>query len=175
MILEEGVTVQPVSLPNDQAQWIEAMRFSKGDIASIFRVPPHMIGIFDGATFSNIEQQALEFEKYCIQPWCTRIEGALSHCLFTAEEQEIYSFKFNLDALRRGAFLERQQGLAIQRNLGIISADEWRSLENRNPLPNKEGSGYLQPMNMTLVGEKDTVSTVGEAPPSVPADSLKKN
>jgi phage portal protein BeeE len=60
-------------------------------------VPPHMIGDLEHATFSNIEEQSLEFVTYSLQPWLARIESAISRSLLTPEEKKIYYARFNVD------------------------------------------------------------------------------
>ena len=71
-VLEEGMTFQQLSIPPDQAQFLETRKFQIDEIARIFRVPPHMVGDLEKSTFSNIEQQSLEFVKYTLNPWCVR-------------------------------------------------------------------------------------------------------
>lgn len=154
VILEEGLEFQQIQMTQDQAQFIETMNFSRVEICQIFRVPPHLVGILDRATYSNIEQQSLEFKTYTMMPWFVRFERAISRCLLTSKEQDKYKAEFNAEALLRGDIKTRSEALAIQRQNGIISIDEWRELENRNPLDDGLGKGHIVPMNMIELGKE---------------------
>jgi HK97 family phage portal protein len=81
---KEGMTFQQLSIPPDQAQFLETRKFQIDEIARIFRVPPHMVGDLEKSTFSNIEQQSLEFVKYTLNPWCVRWEQAMNQQLVLA-------------------------------------------------------------------------------------------
>lgn len=148
LLLEDGLQWQQIGLSNEQAQFIEGRKFSRGDIAMWFRVPPHKIGDLDRATFSNIEHQALEFVTDTIRPWLVRWEKALLKKLFTEEERNEYVIEFLVDAILRGDTQSRYAAYAVGRQWGWLSVDEIRERENLNPLPNDAGTIYLQPMNM---------------------------
>ena len=77
-VLEEGMKYSPISINPQEAQFLDTRKFQIDEIARIFRVPPHMIGDLEHATFSNIEEQSLEFVTYSLQPWLARIESAIS-------------------------------------------------------------------------------------------------
>ena len=82
-VLEEGMKYSPISINPQEAQFLDTRKFQIDEIARIFRVPPHMIGDLEHATFSNIEEQSLEFVTYSLQPWLTRIESSISRSLLT--------------------------------------------------------------------------------------------
>lgn len=71
-ILEEGMKYTPIPIPNNEAQFLETRKFQLEEIARLYRVPLHLIGDLDHVTFSNIEQQSLEFVKYTLDPWIVR-------------------------------------------------------------------------------------------------------
>ncbi len=71
-IFEEGMKYTLISIPNNEAQFLETRKFQLEEIARLYRVPLHLIGDLDHATFSNIEQQSLEFVKYTLDPWIVR-------------------------------------------------------------------------------------------------------
>ena len=71
-VLEEGMKYQPIGISPEQAQFLETRKFQINEIARIFRVPPHMVGDLEKSSFSNIEQQSLEFVKYTLDPWVIR-------------------------------------------------------------------------------------------------------
>jgi hypothetical protein len=144
------------------------MKFSRSEIFGIFRVPPHMGGDLERATFSNIEQQSIDFIQYTMVPWLTRWEAAITSSLFSKAEQKKYFVKFNSNAFLRGDGLSRAQKLNIERSAGIISANEWRALEEYNPLPAEAGDKYLIPMNMTDASKPQADNSNGGQPPRTP-------
>ena len=148
-ILEEGMKYTPISIAPEQAQFLETRKFQINEIARIFRVPPHMVGDLEKSSFSNIEQQSLEFVKYTLDPWVARWEQSLSRALFTPEEKKQYFFKFNVEGLLRGDYQSRMNGYATARQNGWMSANDIRELENLDRIPAEEGGDlYLINGNM---------------------------
>ena len=148
-ILEEGMKYTPISIAPEQAQFLETRKFQINEIARIFRIPPHMIGDLEKSSFSNIEQQSLEFVKYTLDPWVVRWEQSLSRTLFTPEEKSRYFFKFNVEGLLRGDYQSRMNGYATARQNGWMSANDIRELENLDRIPAEEGGDlYLINGNM---------------------------
>ena len=148
-ILEEGMKYTPISISPEQAQFLETRKFQINEIARIFRIPPHMVGDLEKSSFSNIEQQSLEFVKYTLDPWVVRWEQSLSRALFTPEEKKQYFFKFNVEGLLRGDYQSRMNGYATARQNGWMSANDIRELENLDRIPTEEGGDlYLINGNM---------------------------
>lgn len=148
-ILEEGMKYTPISIAPEQAQFLETRKFQINEIARIFRVPPHMIGDLEKSSFSNIEQQSLEFVKYTLDPWVVRWEQSLSRALFTPDEKKRYFFKFNVEGLLRGDYQSRMNGYATARQNGWMSANDIRELENLDRIPAEDGGDlYLINGNM---------------------------
>jgi len=147
-ILEEGMKWSKVGIPPDDAQFLETRKFQRNEIASFFHIPPHMIGDLDRATFSNIEEQALEFVVYTMRPWLVRWEQSINQKLLNPDERADYFAEFLVDGLLRGNIQARYQAYATGRQWGWLSANDIRELENQNPLPGEEGDIYLNPMNM---------------------------
>ena len=148
-ILEEGMKYTPISIAPEQAQFLETRKFEINEIARIFRVPPHMVGDLEKSSFSNIEQQSLEFVKYTLDPWVVRWEQSLSRALFTPEEKKQYFFKFNVEGLLRGDYQSRMNGYATARQNGWMSANDIRELENLDRIPAEDGGDlYLINGNM---------------------------
>lgn len=106
-ILEEGMKYTSISISPNEAQFLETRKFQINEIARIFRVPPHMVGDLEKSSFSNIEQQSLEFVKYTLDPWVARWEQSIVRRLFTEEEKKKYYVKFNVDGLLRGDYQSR--------------------------------------------------------------------
>ena len=149
-VLEEGMTYKPMSVPPNDAQFLETRKFQIDEIARIFRVPPHMVGDLDKSSFSNIEQQSLEFVKYTLNPWVIRLEQAMHKALLLPSEKQNYFIKFNVDGLLRGDYQSRMNGYAVGRQNGWLSANDIREMENLNPISEEEGGNlYLINGNMT--------------------------
>lgn len=149
-VLEEGMKYTPISISPEQAQFLETRKFQINEIARIFRVPPHMVGDLDKSSFSNIEQQSLEFVKYTLDPWVSRWEQAMVRSLLSPEEKKKYFIKFNLDGLLRGDYQSRMNGYAVARQNGWMSANDIRELENLDRIPEEKGGDlYLINGNMT--------------------------
>lgn len=153
-ILEEGMKWHEVGLANDDAQFIENRKYNVIDIARIFRVPPHMIGDLDRATFSNVEQQAIDFVVHTVRPWLVRWEQSLNRTLLGGDER--YFVEFLVDGLLRGDAQARSAALQTQFMNGALSPDEWREIENRNPLPDGLGQGFYVPVNLQRLGASPT-------------------
>lgn len=152
-VLEEGMKYTPISISPEQAQFLETRKFQIDEIARIFRVPPHMVGDLEKSSFSNIEQQSLEFVKYTLDPWVIRWEQSLSRALLSEDEKRKYFFKFNLEGLLRGDYESRMSGYATARQNGWMSANDIRELENLDKIPAEDGgdlyliNGNMLPLN----------------------------
>ena len=157
-VLEEGMTFTPLSIPNNEAQFLETRKFQVTEICRIFRVPPHMIGDLERATFSNIESQNISFAVHTIRPWLVRIEQAINKTLIPENEKGRYYAQFNIDGLMRGDYKSRMEGYAIARQNGWMSANDIRALENLNPISAEEGgnaflvNGNMIPISLAGLG-----------------------
>lgn len=148
-VLEEGMKYTPISVSPEQAQFLETRKFQINEIARIFRIPPHMIGDLDKSSFSNIEQQSLEFVKYTLDPWVIRWEQAINKTLLTPREKSSVFVKFNVEGLLRGDYESRMNGYATARQNGWMSANDIRALENLDRIPEDQGGDvYLVNGNM---------------------------
>lgn len=154
-VLEEGMKYTPISISPNEAQFLETRKFQINEIARIFRVPPHMVGDLEKSSFSNIEQQSLEFVKYTLEPWLVRWEQAMQRSLIPQDDKSKYFIKFNVDGLLRGDYQSRMQGYATARQNGWMSANDIRELENLDRIPAEEGgdlyliNGNMMPLSMS--------------------------
>ena len=149
-VLEEGMKYTPISISPEQAQFLETRKFQINEIARIFRVPPHMVGDLEKSSFSNIEQQSLEFVKYTLDPWVIRWEQSLQRALLLPQEKNEYFIKLNVDGLLRGDYQSRMTGYSIGRQNGWLSGNDIREMEDMNLIPAEEGGDlYLINGNMT--------------------------
>mgnify|MGYP000280663270 FL=1 len=148
-VLEEGMKYTPIAIAPEQAQFLETRKFQINEIARIFRVPPHMLADLEKSSFSNIEQQSLEFVKYTLDPWVIRWEQSIHRSLLSPLEKKTYFVKFNVEGLLRGDYASRMSGYATARQNGWMSANDIRELENMDRIPPEEGGDlYLINGNM---------------------------
>ncbi len=150
-IIEEGMTVEKIGIPPEEAQFLETRRFQAQEIARLFRMPPHKIGLLENATFSNIEHQAIEFVTDTIRPWLIRNEQAMYRDLLSENEQVAIYFEYLVDGLLRGDTASRYQSYSVARQWGWLSANDIRRMENMPPIDG--GDVYLQPLNMSPAGQ----------------------
>ena len=162
-VLEEGMKYTPIGISPEQAQFLETRKFQINEIARIFRVPPHMVGDLEKSSFSNIEQQSLEFVKYTLDPWVTRWEQSIQRALLSQGEKAVYFAKFNLEGLLRGDYQSRMNGYAIGRQNGWMSANDIRELENLDRIPAEEG-GDLYLINGNMLPLRDAGAFANTTP-----------
>lgn len=147
-VLEMGMKYVPLSLSPTDAKYIEHAALTNQDISRIFRVPLHMLGDLERATFSNIENQSREFVQNTIRPWVKRWESELRDKLIPQRNAGRVAFRFNLDSLLRGDTTSRAKLLSEYMKWGILNKNEARKLEGFNPTDDDEGNVFLTPVNM---------------------------
>ena len=145
-VLEEGMSFKPIGIPPEQAQFLQTRKFQLNEIARIFRVPPHMIGDLEKSSFSNIEQQSLEFVKYTLTPWLSRWEMAMKKSFLSPSEKKDYFIKHNVEGLLRGDYKTRMEGYSIGIQNGFLSPNDVRELEDLNTI--EHGDVYAVNGNM---------------------------
>lgn len=165
-VLEEGMHYTPISVSPEQAQFLQTRKFQINEIARIFRIPPHMIGDLEKSSFSNIEQQSLEFVKYTLGPWVVRWEQAITKTLLTPRDRPRIFVGFNLEGLLRGDYASRMNGYAVARQNGWMSANDIRALENLDRIPTEDGGDlYLVNGNMLPLAHAGAFApTQGDTP-----------
>lgn len=146
-VLEQGVKATPLQMTMRDAQFIETQSFQIVDIARLFRVPPHMIGDLSRATFSNVEQQSLDFVTHTLRPWLVRFEQSIARDLLTPEQRDTYFAEFAVDGLLRGDVTARSAYYQQARLNGWLSVNEIRRLENLDPI-GPQGDIYAMPANL---------------------------
>lgn len=162
-VLEEGMKYTQIGIPPEEAQFLQTRKFQINEIARLYRIPPHMVGDLEKSSFSNIEQQSLEFVKYTLDPWVVRFEQSFKRALFLPEEKKTHFIKFNVDGLLRGDYQSRMNGYAVGRQNGWLSTNDIRELEDLNLLSDEEGGNlYLINGNMTKL--KDAGGFMKQAP-----------
>jgi HK97 family phage portal protein len=144
LVLENGMKFHEVGVTNKDAQFLELRKFQITDIARLFRVPPHMIADLERATFSNIEQQSLEFVMHTMTPWAERWEASIeSELLLEGDDIEI---EFDFANLMRGDAASRSSYYQSGIQNGWLTRNEARIAENLNPIDGLDQP--LRPLNM---------------------------
>lgn len=146
-ILEEGMDYKQIGIPPEDAQFLQTRQFQKRDIFSIYRVPPHLGGMLEDATFSNVEQMGISFTSLTMLPWFVRWEQAVDRDLLMPSEQLQLFTEFLVNALLRGDIDSRYQAYQTGRLGGWLNANEIRAFENMNPI--EGGDDYWMPLNVT--------------------------
>ena len=169
-VLEEGMKYQQIGIPPEEAQFLETRKFQINEIARLYRIPPHMVGDLDKSSFSNIEQQSLEFVKYTLDPWVIRWEQSLQRSLLLPGEKGKYFIKLNVDGLLRGDYQSRMNGYAVGRQNGWFSANDIREMENMNPIPDEQGGNlYLINGAMTKLADAGAFAKTDTGQQNAPA------
>ena len=154
MLLEEGMDIEKVGIPPENAQFLETRQFQKRDIARIFRVPLYLLAdVEKGASYSSIEQQSLDFLKYSIQPWLSRIEQATNNKLFSREGRQRYFAEFLIDSLLRADIKTRYEAYSTGINYGFLTINDVREMENKNPSEEPEADKHWIQQNMMPIDQ----------------------
>ena len=141
--LEEGVKFHEAGREASDSQLLESRQFAVTEVCRIFGVPPHLVFDLSHATFSNIEQQNMEFVQTGLLPISVRLEQTIYKDLLTERDRRDCFAKFNLNGLLRGDTATRTAYYNSMRQNGIMNADEIRALEEMNSIPDGLGKIYL--------------------------------
>jgi HK97 family phage portal protein len=157
IILEEGMKWEQITIPPNDAQFLETRKFQKEEVACLYRVPMHLLQDLSRATNNNIEHQGLDYVRFCLAPWAVRMEQEINFKLlggpFVAEH--------NLNDLQRGDFASQTTGFSTLRNIGVYSANDILRALRQNPIPAEEGGdvrtvqGAMIPLSALVAVEAD--------------------
>lgn len=167
-ILEEGMQFLELGFPAKDAQFLETRKYQRSEVAGLFRVPPHLIGDLERATFSNIEHQTLAFITHGLMPYLTRIEKRIALQLLTPAERATHYAKFNVAGLLRGDMAARATYYTQMFNVGAMSPNDIREKEDWDP--REGGDVYLVPLNMA---EKPEAPAPAPPPAREPEDDAE--
>jgi HK97 family phage portal protein len=169
-ILENGMKYQPIGLNAADSQMLQTRLFDINEICRWFSVSPHLVGDLSKATFSNIEELALQFVKLTLNGWLRRWEEELWRCVLTPQEQaQNYFFRHDTDALLQGNFASRVAGYAVLLQNAVTSVNEIRSKENMNPVAG--GDAHHIQLNMQTIPGTGSVLLGADSPHLVPLDN----
>lgn len=161
-VLDAGAKFQQLSIPPEDAQFIESRKFQIDEVARMFGIPPHMLMQTEKSTSwgTGIEQQSIGFVKFTLRPWLTRVEQRLTRLL---RPQAVYA-RYSLEGLLRGDSAQRSAFYREMWGIGALSTNDILALEERPPI-GPAGDVRYRPLNMGVLGEPDP------AEPEVNADA----
>tara|TARA_R100001244_G_scaffold100838_1_gene75166 strand:+ start:1 stop:747 length:747 start_codon:yes stop_codon:yes gene_type:complete len=165
MVLEEGLKFNPVSISNEQAQFLASRTFAVEEVARVFNIPPHMLKDLSKSSFNNIEMQSQEFVTYTLMPYLSNIEAEMNTKLFKESERGKVYVEFNVNGLLRGSVKDRAEYYRTMLNIGAMTINEIRQKENMNSV--KEGDELWMQINMTTV-DKIVNQSETPIPPTAP-------
>ena len=151
MILEEGMKLHTIGLPPQDAQLLASRQFSVIEIARWIDIPPHMLKSLEGATFSNIEHQGIEFVVWTLTKWLSRWETEVDAKLLTERDRALYFSRFSTAALLRGDTKSRYDAYRVAINSGWLNRNQARAFEDMNKVDGLDG--FWQPVNVVSIGE----------------------
>lgn len=162
-LLQEGLEYVSSRTDNRESQFDESRDRQGREIARLYGIPGHKVGIVDSMPRANVEQENLSFVIDTLRPLLVTWEQAMNQKLLTPSERRFYNIEFNLSGLLRGDLKSRYEAYGIGRDKGFLNVNEIRRMENLNPI-GPEGDTYLQPLNMTPLGthlpEPDQAPTI---------------
>lgn len=173
MVVEGGATVTPAMMNLDDAQFLLLRGFTVDEICRIFRYPPHMVAKMERATFTNIEQQAIEFAVYCLRPYLVRLEKSAERWLLKPAERGRFFLRFNFEALLRGDAEARAKFYAAMLQNGVYNRNEVRALENRNRVEGAGMDDYTVQQNMIDVNQLAELLAAKISSGKTPAEPAK--
>ena len=143
MLVPAGMEMKPIEISNDKNQFLETRKLQRTVIAGAFGLPPHLVGDLERSILANIEQQSLDFVQKVVLPYARIFEAAMERDLLSEDDRRKgIIIRFNLDGLLRGDFKSRQEGLKIEREMGVINPNEWRETEGLNPRDDPGGEEF---------------------------------
>ena len=162
-MLLNGVKYTQLVVKNDEAQFLETKKEMGVAVARLWNMPPHMVGLLDKATFSNIEQQSLEYVIYTVAPFITAIEQSAERDLLVGDEQDEFYVEHNVNGLLRGDWKSRWAGYGLGRQWGWLSVNDVLRLEGMAPI-GPEGDVRLVPLNMSAAGQPGADGSASPTP-----------
>jgi HK97 family phage portal protein len=168
-VLEMGVKFTKLAVTPEEGQYLQTRQYVRTDIATVFNVPPHMVGEKE-ASKSSVEQSSIEFTLYCLGPWITSWEQELKRKLFPKKAAGHFFAKFDVRRLFYPDAASRSKFYATGRQWGFLNGNDIRELEDMDPIPGPAGSAYWMPVNMLDAGDIDQIT-----PPGAPDEDSDEN
>jgi HK97 family phage portal protein len=142
-ILTNGLKADTISATNQESQLAELWMQSLLAVCRIWKMPPHMVQELGRATWGNLASEMVSFEKFTIQPWLRRIEGAIERDIL-GDDDSLYA-EFLVEGLLRSDITTRYAAYATAVENGWMTVEEVRRKENLGPLPEKPAGETVPP------------------------------
>lgn len=172
-VLREGTTYKTIGIPPEEAQFLETRVHNISEIARWYRLPPHMLQDMSNAHYTNIEHQGIDFLKYSVCPWLSRIERAINRQLLNGGRK--YYAEFTVDGVERGDLETRTNANVMKFMHGSLTLNEWRAQENMNPVDSKYGDEHFVPLNLVPLDKIEEVQKAPETQPPVKPPSKNES
>lgn len=170
-LFEEGSKYHPIQADGQKAQLIESRKFSVEEICRFYGVPPHMVQHLEHATDNNVEHMGKQFVQG-LMPWAQRWQQEMDYKFYSRRSQK-YT-KIQMGWLAEGDFKTRSEAKQIQRQNGVIDADEWRVSEGMPAIGGIEGTLRIVQANMATPKSVDEGTNVA-APKATGNDASPNN
>ena len=155
-VLMGGLKAHELTGTNQESQFLEARRFQVEEVCRLFRCPPHLVGDLTRSSFSNIEQQSIDFVQHTLLPWLRRFESAFTRDLIV--DDQTYFAEFDTRGLLRGDAAARASYYSTLWNLGVLSINEIRDAENMNDI--EGGDNRFVQLNMQTVEQANVSAQI---------------
>ena len=156
-LLQEGMTLQKIGIPAEDAQFLESRQFQIPEVARWYNLPPHKLKDLSKSSFNNIESEQISFVTDSILPWLIRIEQNLDMQLLDEDEKikQLLYFRHNVDGLLRGSSKDRAEYYRLMWNIGAFSQNDIRAKENMDRIDHEYADDYFVPLNMVPLSKLD--------------------
>jgi HK97 family phage portal protein len=170
LILIGDSDAKPLGVNPNDSQLVDGRKFGVKEVSRFWKVPAHMLSDFEAAKYDNVELMNILFLSQTLTPWLLRWEKAMKRQLLTREERLRYSFKFNLKGMLRGDSAARSELYTAMFNIGTLSINEIRELEDMNPI---EGGDryFVQGNNYVPLDRIDDIALLQQTPEEPPEDT----
>jgi HK97 family phage portal protein len=172
-LLQEGMTAQRLDPDHQKLQLLDSRLFQILEACRLWRIPPHKVAELSRATFSNIEEQQIEYVSQALNPWRNRWRQTTHRCLLTKQERREEFAEHNVEALLRGDFKTQSEGWGRMLEKGVTSINEVRTLLNLNPVDG--GDKHFIQLNMQSITDAATGAAVAGGAKLVPVTAPPVN
>lgn len=175
-VLDGEMDIKTLSVTQEQAQFLESKLQTKQEVAALFGVPGHMLGMTDKGVKANVEQQSQDFYTSGIRPWAMKWEKAVGNKLFSNKGRSAgrYIVKFDMSGFIRGDSASRIAFYQTGIQNGILSPNEAREMEGLNSI-GPDGDGHYIQLNMQSLALANSTDPSPDGPNTELAQELEEN
>jgi HK97 family phage portal protein len=166
-VVPQGSKPHNITMPLQDAQFLESRKFSVTEVCRWFGVPPHKVADLERSTNNNIEHQGIEFVTDAIVPWCIRLEQEANVKLIGYRAQGRVYTKLCVSGLMRGDAKSRAEYYRILNQIGALTINQILALEDMNGI-GPDGDARLVQINQTTLEYLVANPGMKQAPSAVP-------